>query len=187
MSTATRHALVLETKSQLLREQATAQRELEDIQKQLLAAKEKWKKNPHVKQASTREDRRDEISVFLARRELNKNSVLRQKGERQFEIERAEALEIKRQDHLKIRLVDLKQQYKEERNDATSKLRVETSQSKDIIRRAVRGEWTGSVPLSRMQGTPPNQKAGKGPKKMKDIPVRYPHSLFAAKREEPNE
>ena len=172
-----RTALLLEQKTQLLNEQDLAENELKAIRLALAAAKDKWRKNPHVKQATTQEDRRDEISVFLARRELNKDSVLRQKGEDTFEREKEEAFEVKRQRELKVQLAYLKTKYVEERSEATSLIRVEGSERKSLVAKAARGEWTGTTPLSRVKGGP-KSKAEKGAKDLKDIPLRYPHSLF---------
>jgi len=179
-----RAALVLSTKQQLLEEKDLAEKELDDIRIRLAEAKERFRKNPHVKPATTHDDRKSEISVFLAHRQLNKDSVLRQKAEEQFEREKAEALEIVRQKAEKKKLKQLKEKYVEERSVATSLIRVsggidgESLERKDLVHKAARGEWTGSQPLSRMKVTPSKKSKNKGPKKFEDIPSRFPHSLF---------
>jgi phosphoenolpyruvate-protein kinase (PTS system EI component) len=173
-----RKLLLEETKKKLLAEKKVAEDELNAANAALAAAKEKWKKNPYVKSHTTHEDRKDEISVFLAHRHINKDSVLRQKAELQFEREQEAALEREKQKQLKKQLAELKEQYLEERSTAKSVIRVELKESKDIVKRAANGKWTGTVPLSRVKGEFSSSKKGAGPKKLEDIPTRFPHSLF---------
>ena len=127
---------------------------------------------------TTHEDRKDEIAVFLARRQLNKDSVLRQKGERQFALEQAQAMELERQKNEKLKLAEIKNQYVEERSVAKSVIRVELQERKKILSKAARGQWTGTAPLSRQKMSALESKKGKGPKHFDDIPSRFPHSLF---------
>ena len=165
-------------KQQLLSERGLAEQELIDAKAALAACKEKFAKNPYVKPHTTHSDRKDEIAVFLARRTLDKNSVLRQKGERTFEIEQEQALERERQKREKQLLIELKNQYVEERSVAKSVIRVELNTSKKILKKAARGEWTGTKPLSRVKGEALISKKGTGPKDRDLMEARFPHSLF---------
>jgi hypothetical protein len=179
-----RAAMVLSTKQQLLAEKEAAEKELEDIKMRLAEAKERFRKNPHVKAATTHDDRKGEISVFLAGRQLNKDSILRQKAEETFEREKTAALELVRQKASKVKLEKIKEIYVEERSLAKSLIRVsggidgENLERKCLIHKAAKGEWTGSQPLSRMKVTPSKSSKNKGPKNFEDIPSRFPHSLF---------
>ena len=166
-----------------------AERELEERRRALEDAKEKWRKNPHVKSYRTREDTRDEIELFLARRVVDSKSVLRQKAEKKFSKQVAAGLEQVRQEKEKEQLQLLKQEYLVRREESTTRLGVVSKPSakerRDLVRAAVNGKWTGTAPTSRkgLGDAGGAKKKGPGAKPLEEIPTRFPHSLFEKHRE----
>eukprot|EP00946_MAST-07B_sp_MAST-7B-sp1_P004476 g4476.t1 len=166
-----------------------AEEELEERRAQLAQAKEKWRKNPHVKSFRTREDTRDEIELFLARRVVDEGSVLRKKAEDRYEREVEASLEKVRREKERAQLQKLKQEYLVEREESTTRMGVVSKPSpkerRDLIHAAVNGKWTGTAPSSRLGlGVESGSKRkGSGAKPLDEIATRFPHSLFEQQRQ----
>ena len=163
---------------------AQAAEELEETNAKLAAAQERARRlGPKVKNARvSAEERRDEVSVFLARRQLDpREDSLRRKAEAQFEAKLHQGLEEAHAKEVAAGLQVLKKEYLVERRHATSRIKFDSAKErKAMIRAAIRGKWVGAPPTSRqgLSGVAAKKTKKGRARDLDTIPLRYPHSLF---------